>query len=318
MLSSACALMAGLLLMVCVAQGAPGMGLAHRTTVMANDGSRAHTPWSTVEWAGYSIALPGTFRRYSPTNCVADRGPFVIVGTYTALFGCMSMAKPTGVEVLLGYDGPPIPLDPDLFGGEVSVHGVEVQELIGAEAEPAVYAQSYLLALLPGMNVWAAMSVPGSDLAKALKEPLQILGTLRRTAGSPPAVARKVPLSSFVGNWHLHGAFLKITSTHNGQIWGRGGCTCLEFDTLALKPQDNQLEAVVTRVRAVGPTGRTVPEPYQNQVVGQRSFFEFVEPHLLLQVLVPNKPRDLSLSVGTPSYWCGTGLAARFENACGL
>jgi hypothetical protein len=264
--------------------------------------------------------VPRAYARRPPENCETYSGSFVIVGSYTALRGCTGLDARHGVTVLLGQGGPAFPPAPDLFGGDASVHGVHVQELVGTDASPGpglTFVSSYLLALLPGMNVWAYMAGPGAVPAKALKVPFRILATLRRTAATLPPASSTVPSSSFVGTWHVHDALLKITSPARGVFSAMGGCLCEEYDTLALSLKGDRLDVVVTRVRAIGAGGKPVPDPHPDEVVGQRSFFEFVEPHLLLQVMVPNEPRDLLVSFGNP-YWCGAGLAERFGFACGL
>jgi hypothetical protein len=233
----------------------------------------------------------------------------------------MGLDVRNGVAVLLGQGGPALPPVPDLFGGEISVHGVKIQELLGTDAVPGKIAaptSSFLLALLPGMDIWAYMTAPGSVPANALKEPFDILATLERIAVSPPVVPGPVPVSDFMGNWYAHDASLKIISVSTGKLSTRGGCLCVDYDTLAFSFLNGRLEAVVTKVRAIGAGGKPMPDPHPDEVVGQKLFFEFVEPHLLMQVMVPNEPQDRSVSFGNPPYWCGAGLAARFEFACGL
>ena len=61
---------------------------------------------TTVTWAGYSIALPEAFAQRSAKNCFTDKGSFVIVGSYRALGGCMSLGPLSGTTVLLGQGGP--------------------------------------------------------------------------------------------------------------------------------------------------------------------------------------------------------------------
>jgi len=320
-LALACPLAVGLLIIPSSAQGSPVVGPRHSAALQPHHAPATDVPWSTVKWAGYSVELPRTFARRSPTNCETDSGSFVIVGTYTALRGCTGLDARNGVTVLLGQGGPAYPPVPDVFGGDISVHGVQVQELIGTDAVPgrvATPTSSFLLALLPGMGIWAYMAAPGSVPANALKEPFDILATLRRSAGSPPAVPAPVSISSFVGSWSAHDASLKITSASNGELSTRGGCLCVDYDTLAFSLLSDHLDAVVTKVRAIGAGGHPMPDPHPDEIVGQRLFFEFVEPHLLMQVTVPNEPRDWSVSFGNPPYWCGAGLAARFGFACGL
>jgi hypothetical protein len=75
------------------------------------------------------------------------------------------------------------------------------------------------------------------------------------------------------------------------------------------------MDATVTALRAIGVGGKRVPDPHPDEVVGQKSFFEFIEPHLILQVTIPNEPDDLSQSFGN-SYWCGHGLASQYVPAC--
>jgi hypothetical protein len=229
----------------------------------------------------------------------------------------MGLGPLSGITGLLGHGGPAFSPVPDLFNGDSSFHGVDVQELIGTDAGPGItFNTSYLLALLPGLSTWLYMAAPGAVRAKALAEPFRILATLRRTATSPPPASTRVPSGSFVGTWHVHDALLTVTSATHGVISAEGGCLCEEDDTLALSLKGAQLDAVVTHVRATGAGGKPVPDVHPNEVVGQKSFFEFVEPHLLLQVTVPNEPGDLFVSFGNP-YWCGTGLAGRFAFACG-
>jgi hypothetical protein len=276
---------------------------------------------TTIAWAGYSVEVPRAFRQRSVTNCYNDKGSLVIVGSYQDLQECMGLFGMTGTTVLLGYGGPPLPPIPTVFSGDVSYHGVEVQLLTGGEElRPGVpFSTSYLLALLPGRATWLYMGSPGGVLSKALTEARRILATLRM-AGPGKAPTSRPPLGSFVGTWGVHDAQLRITSLRSGVLFAQGDCLCEEYDTLTLSPSatGTELNATVGAVRAIGAGGKRVPDPHPNYVVGQRSFFEFAEPHLMLQLVVPNEPGDmLSSSFGNP-YWCGIGLASRFENACGL
>lgn len=274
---------------------------------------------TTITWAGYSVQVPRSFRQRSVTNCYDDKGSFVIVGSYQSLEGCMGLFGLTGTTVLLGYGGPALPPIPTVFAGDGSYHGVKVQLLTGGEElrPGAPFRTSYLLALLPGGAAWIYMGSPGGVLSKALTEPWHILATLR-AAGTVPS--SRLLLGSFIGVWHVHDGLLRITSLKSGVLSAQGNCLCEEYDTLRLSPSATGavMGATVMAVQAVGAGGKHVPEPRPNYVVGQRSFFEFAEPHLMLQVVLPNEPGDmLSSSFGNP-YWCGMGLASRFGNACGL
>lgn len=269
----------------------------------------------TVTWGGYSVVLPGDFAQHSPKNCFTDRGSFVIVGSYETLGQCMSPGPLSGTTVLLGQGGPPVSPIPTVFAGNESFHGVEVQELVGTDSfAGSTFDSSYLLALLPDRTTWVYMGAPGAAPSKDLTVARQILATIRATRTS----LGRPPEGSFIGAWEVHDAELSITSVRRGAISGRGDCVCEEIDTLSLSQAGDgtALDATVAAVRAVGTGGKSVAEPHPNEVVGQKSFFEFMEPHLMLQVTVPNEPGDLSQSFGNP-FWCGQGLAAQYRPVCG-
>jgi hypothetical protein len=229
----------------------------------------------------------------------------------------MGMGPLSGTTVLLGHGGPAFAPVPTVFAGDATFHGVKVEQLVGTDATPGTnFGTSYLLALLPGRATWLYMAAPGSVPARALAGARGILSTLRVAPG-PPRPLPRAPAGDFVGSWEVHDALLTVTSLSHGVIAAQGDCQCTERDTLLLSlAAGGRLDATVTSVRAVGAGGKPVADPHPNEAVGQRSVFEFVEPHLLLQATVADEPGDLSQSFGNP-YWCGPGLAARFSQACG-
>jgi hypothetical protein len=171
----------------------------------------------------------------------------------------------------------------------------------------------------------------GDGCPEQLGEARQILATVAVTPGSvnrtDPRWFRtttdKAPLKpargSFVGIWEVHDAMLGITSDKTGVLTAAGNCRCLVTHRLALSLTAGgaQMNAVVTAVRATDrTTGKVVPDPQPNETRGQRSFFEFMEPHLMLQVSVPNEPADAEEPFGN-AYWCGRGLATEYHYACG-
>ncbi len=274
---------------------------------------------TTVTWAGYSIALPEAFAQRSAKNCFTDKGSFVIVGSYRALGGCMSLGPLSGTTVLLGQGGPVFSPIPAVFAGDQSFHGVKVQELVGTDAFGGTsFDTSYLLALLPGRDTWIYVGAPGAVPSRALTVARQIVATVRAVRPSGPGGLARSPRGSFIGSWHVHDAELTITSLRQGVISGRGDCSCEEVDTLSLSPSadGSAVNATVTAVGAIGVGGKRVADPHPNEVVGQKLFFEFIEPHLMLQVTVPNEPGDLSVSFGNP-FWCGHGLAMLYTPVCG-
>ncbi len=138
---------------------------------------------TTVTWAGYSIALPEAFAQRSAKNCFTDKGSFVIVGSYRALGGCMSLGPLSGTTVLLGQGGPVFSPIPAVFAGDQSFHGVKVQELVGTDAFGGTsFDTSYLLALLPGRDTWIYVGAPGAVPSR----PLRSLG--RSSPRSGPCV----------------------------------------------------------------------------------------------------------------------------------
>ena len=235
--------------------------------------------------------------------------------------------------VLFGSGGPPFSPIPVYLDGEETVHGIAVQSLIGVESDlggspPA----NFLLALFPGRTTWLLMAAPGPSPQVALAQVRQILSTVHRIPGRPSKPAFGSSDETWIGRWGVHGAALVITSDTSGVISARGSstCSCLEQDalTLSLTADGSKMMAVVTEVTGFNPvTGSIVPLSTNlgtNATVGQRSFFEFMEPHLVIQVMllppggvVPNQS-----SFGNP-YWCGQGLDGRstldekFTQACG-
>jgi hypothetical protein len=92
----------------------------------------------------------------------------------------------------------------------------------------------------------------------------------------------------------------------------------LETDHLALSlsADGSQMAAVLTKTTTVNEqTGKPVPNPNHARL-GQKSFFEFMEPHLMLDIALPTSPPAPADSLGNP-YWCGKGLAQQFGRACG-
>ena len=228
----------------------------------------------------------------------------------------MGMGALTGTTVLLGQGGPPLSPIPTIFAADEMVHGVSVQELDGTDATPGTnFDASFLVALLPGRAAWLYMAAPGHLPSQALTGARRILATVR-SVRAPSSPAAPPLAGGFIGAWEVHDAELIITSLTHGVISAQGDCQCTENDTLSLSRHGSQLDATVTQVRATGAGGKTVPDPHPNEVVGQESFFELHRAHLLLEATVANEPGDLSESFGNP-YWCGKGLAARFDQACG-
>ncbi len=270
----------------------------------------------TVTWAGYSVQVPRAYWLRSAKSCEQDKGSFVVVGSFQALSGCMGLGPLSGTTVLLGQGGPPFSPIPVLFATDEMVHGVSVQELDGTDATAGTnFDTSFVVALLPGRATWLYLAAPGHLPASALAGARRILATLRRAPGGRPPTSVP-PAGGFIGTWEVHDAELAITSLKHGVISAQGDCQCTEADTLSLAQNGTELDATVTQVRAVGAGGKAVPDPHPNEVVGQKSFFEFMAPHLMLQATVPNEPGDLSVSFGNP-YWCGKGLASQFGPACG-
>jgi len=231
----------------------------------------------------------------------------------------MSLGPLSGTTVLVGEGGPAFSPIPSVFAGNQSFRGVKVQELVGTDAlSGTTFDASYLLALLPGRATWIYIGAPGAVPSRALTVAQQIVATVRAVRPSPAGGSARSPSGSFIGSWHVHDAELTVTSLRRGVISGRGDCSCEELDTLSLSPSADgtALDATVTAVRAIGAGGKRVADPHPNEVVGQKSFFEFIEPHLMLQVTVPNEPGDLSVSFGNP-FWCGSGLAMQYTPACG-
>jgi len=231
----------------------------------------------------------------------------------------MSLGPLAGTTVLLGHGGPPLSPIPTDFAGNESFHGIKVQELVGTDAfGGTTFDASYLLALLPGRATWIYIGEPGAVPSQDLTVARQILSTVRAAHGSPGRASVTPPGGSFTGSWEVHDAELTISSLRRGVISGMGDCSCEEFDTLSLSPSvdGTALDATVTAVRAIDVRGKRVADPHPDEVVGQKSFFEFMEPHLMLQVIVPNEPGDLSQSFGNP-FWCGHGLAMQYGPVCG-
>jgi hypothetical protein len=202
------------------------------------------------------------------------------------------------------------------YVSEETIHGVAVQLLIGSEK---AFGANYLLAILPGRTTWILMAAPGASQHTALAQAYRILSTLQNAPGASARPPSSPIREAFVGQWEVHDALLDITSGTTGVITAEGSCLCEERDYLALSMSSNgaQMNAVVTKVIATGVKGRVVADPDPNEAPGQKLFFQFMEPHLMLEVTIPNERRDFGESFGNP-YWCGKGLARYFSNACGL
>jgi hypothetical protein len=291
----------------------------------------------TLSAVGYSMQVPVGVPIRSTKSCGVLHGSAAIAGTYQQLFQC-KLGVSDGTVILFGKGGPPFPPIPTTFVGEQRFHGVLVQLLLGIE--PAIGqtpAISHLLALLPGLTTWIEVSAPG-DSAQVLGEETQIVGSVRRTTGAGSGSSVDLTHQRFVGKWHVHDAQLDITSIRSAVISSRSPfnsatCTCEELDTLALTRSANvsRVQAVVSKVTQVDPvTGRAVPLPANttaNAMIGQRSFFEFIEPHLMVQIYIQttaNPPSAGSSGAGSPgvdsygnAYWCGPGLRQQLINACG-
>jgi hypothetical protein len=149
------------------------------------------------------------------------------------------------------------------------------------------------------------------------------LGTIG--SWSPAAGAAKP--ESFTGSWVVHDGALSITSVHKGVLraflgsCGANADQCVETDALSLSLSKNKktMLAKVTKVTitAYTPSGQvdktSVPAVSMPDQVGDSFRLRFAAPHLLVRTIV----KGMSGWVGGNPYWCGPGLAQRYQQDCG-
>jgi hypothetical protein len=134
------------------------------------------------------------------------------------------------------------------------------------------------------------------------------------------------PPESFIGDWHVHGAGLKITSETAGVITADVGyCVpndtaykyrCTESDelTMSLSGDKNQLTATVTKITFTAADGTIVRHSVtQSSSVGDSFRLEFEAPQLLKETIL----HGMAGWVGGNPYWCGQNLAPELRSKCG-
>ena len=301
--------MGAVLLAVCFA--ATGI-LRHVSSAPAGAPRRVHA-------GGLSIDVPGDW----PTTvvpgrpCLDLRAPGVLVGTFTDVRNCSMEPSTAGPEVTFAWGGPPespVPVgDPE----SRSANGVAA---LVATAERGFKNESEFMARFPEWHAWLRVGVKGGRSA-ALEAGNALLDTIRVTGAQaqPPRFSPE----SFVGHWHVHGALLDIdpTTARMTVSCTRPDQPCIETFTLkvSLSPDGRRLDAEITNDTYTDPsTGQPVPNPDPGELslVGDRSYFEFVAPHLLKQTFLHSRAPNVD-EFGNP-YWCGEGLDPSLDNHCGL
>ncbi len=306
-----------------------GLGLGVGGCSSPTSGGTAGTTRTTVPGTnavsagGYRIDVPRDILVRSTAACPVLASSAVITGSFTELSTC-PLDSARGTVVLFGTGGPPLSPVPIYFDGDRSFNGVAVQVLVGASAGGVgVAVSNYLLALLPGLTTWIEMVVPGPSVDFIPAVAQQILSTLHVLPGSPVTTATGSGDGTMLGHWDVHDATLDVVSATTAVLAGQnGGCVCLEQDTLTLSASADasQIMAVVTKITFVNGEGAVLPysTARANSPIGERSMFEFVAPHLMLQAMLDPPTRIGTFQEGIGNiYWCGPGLNPMFSQACG-
>lgn len=281
----------------------------------------AHTPTAAtvrVAVGGLSIEVPADWPKTSVPQqaCLDLKAPGMLVGTFSDVRNCYMELSTAGPEVTFASGGPPEPPVPTGEPESRSANGVAA---LVATTERGFRNESEFMALFPEWDVSLRVGVKGGRPA-ALEAGNALLDTIRVTAAQAPTP--RSPPDSFVGQWHVHGALLDIdpTTARLTVDCSRPDQPCIETFTmrLSLSHDGRRLDAEITSDTYRDPrTGQPVPnpDPGEPSVVGDRSYFEFVAPHLLKQTFLHSSDADDDF--GNP-YWCGDGLDPSLSDHCGL
>ena len=132
-------------------------------------------------------------------------------------------------------------------------------------------------------------------------------------------------LGPFAGTWNLHGS--EMTLREHGPSTKRSSlkfANRVQTDTLQWTRYRNpdRLLLVVTRVDYEDEQG-PAPEPSDSRWLsdgsvepGDSSVLRFAAPHLLEEMYLISHVSPTNLEGGN-GYWCGEGLAARYQDRCG-
>jgi hypothetical protein len=149
----------------------------------------------------------------------------------------------------------------------------------------------------------------------------------RRQPPDPLDEADRVPgLGPFAGTWNVHGAEMVLrepgpsTVSHSLNFASRD-----ETKTVRVTRYRNpdRLLLVVTKVEYGDGHGNPAPEPSDacwlsdgSPEVDDASLLFFAAPHLLEEMHLISHVAPQNLTGGN-TYWCGEGLAKRYQDRCG-
>jgi len=145
-----------------------------------------------------------------------------------------------------------------------------------------------------------------------------------RTAQSSTVAIKRAP-ESFAGNWGVHDGQLSIWSAgkvgHKTFWFGQNidadqPGTQVNLLRLSLSPSRTRMRVTIWGVGYVNQHGISarLPNPTDNFVPGDTFVLVFVAPHLLKAISIHTRYHGVEF--GNP-YWCGIGLAAKYQHLCG-
>jgi hypothetical protein len=152
----------------------------------------------------------------------------------------------------------------------------------------------------------------------------------RRSAPRPLRARDRVAgLGPFAGHWAVHGSRMDLRSRGRSEVSTSfnsvGPYGTVETDTVRWTRYRNpdRLLLVVTDVRYEDGTGTPVSEPSDacwladgSVQPGDSSLLWIAAPHLLEDMILVSHASPINVE-GENGYWCGEGLATRYQYHCG-
>lgn len=163
-----------------------------------------------------------------------------------------------------------------------------------------------------------------ADTSDPCATPNRVVTHRQPPGGTLTASDRAGGVGTFAGTWRVHGAQMVIRPDGTGTIDAAEG-PYDETDVIRFVRyrEPERLLATYTKVSYVdGTTGRPIPKPTDacsladgSNVPGDQFLLRFAAPHLLIDSVIVTHIAPINLS-GNP-YWCGQGIAPRYQNRCG-